>query len=69
MKHTPGPWRVTEESDFFNVFRAYDDTPEALALLDQIRAIDPNAWEACTDGSVTTIAELRDALDYMLSMD
>ena len=45
------------------------DTPEALSLLDQIRAIDPNAWEACTDGSVETVAELQEALDCMLSMD
>ena len=44
------------------------ETPEALSLLDRIRAIDPNAWEACTDGSVTAIAELRDALDYMLAL-
>jgi hypothetical protein len=44
-------------------------TPEAQALLSEIRAICPNAYEAATDGSVTTIAELREALDYMLSLD
>jgi hypothetical protein len=45
------------------------DSPEALELLDQIRSIDPNAYEAATDGSTTSIAELREALDYMLSLD
>jgi hypothetical protein len=42
---------------------------EAQTLLSQIRSIDPNAYEAATDGSVTSIAELREALDYMLSLD
>jgi hypothetical protein len=45
------------------------DSPEALELLDQIRSIDPNAYEAATDGSVTTIAELREALDYIKSLN
>jgi hypothetical protein len=45
------------------------DTPEALSLLDQIRSIDANAYEAATDGSVTTIAELREALDYIKSLN
>ena len=44
-------------------------TPEAQTLLSEIRAIDANAYEAATDGSVTTIAELREALDYMLSLN
>jgi hypothetical protein len=42
---------------------------EAQTLLSEIRAICPNAYEAATDGSVTTIAELREALDYMLSLN
>jgi hypothetical protein len=44
-------------------------TPEAQTLLSEIRSIDPNAWAACTDGSVTTLAELKETLDYMLSLD
>jgi hypothetical protein len=42
---------------------------EAQTLLSEIRAICPNAWAACTDGSVTTVAELREALAYMLSIN
>jgi hypothetical protein len=42
---------------------------EAQTLLSEIRAICPNAWAACTDGSVTTLAELKETLDYMLSLD
>jgi hypothetical protein len=42
---------------------------EAQALLSQIRAICPNAYEAATDGSVTTVAELREALDYIKSLN
>jgi len=45
------------------------ESPEAQTLLSEIRAICPNAWAACTDGSVTTVAELREALAYMLSIN
>ena len=44
-------------------------TPEAQTLLSEIRAICPNAYEAATDGSVTTIAELRESLDYIKSLN
>jgi hypothetical protein len=45
------------------------ETPEAQTLLSEIRAICPNAYEAATDGSVTTIAELRESLDYIKSLN
>jgi|688.fasta_scaffold1027151_2 hypothetical protein len=45
------------------------ESPEAQTLLSAIRAIDANAYEAATDGSVTTVAELRESLDYIKSLN
>jgi len=38
---------------------------EAKILLSQISRIDPNSGAICRDGSVTTIAELREILAYL----
>jgi hypothetical protein len=45
------------------------ESPEAIALLSSIRSICPNSFAACTDGSVATVAELREALAYLLSLN
>ena len=45
------------------------ETPEAIALLSAIKSLSPNSWAICTDGSVTTVSELRETLAVLIAFE